>query len=183
MIDNKRNGCVADELRQHIGIGSKLSIMTAYFTIFAFSALKSELLKVDQVRMLFTDPSFINDDQEPTKEYYLARNNTPAFGGSIYEIKLRNEMCQASIARECAEWFSKKVQVKMFKERNPAQPRLVHIDNSSDSMSINGTVDFTTDGLGLTPSDRIDSNMCMYGHEFTDQFLRQFDSSGMTAQP
>jgi SNF2 family DNA or RNA helicase len=175
MIDNKRNGCVADELRQHIGIGSKLSIMTAYFTIFAFSALKSELLKVDQVRMLFTDPSFINDDQEPTKEYYLARNNTPAFGGSIYEIKLRNEMCQASIARECAEWFSKKVQVKMFKERNPAQPRLVHIDNSSDSMSINGTVDFTTDGLGLTPSDRIDSNMCMYGHEFTDQFLRQFD--------
>lgn len=175
MIDNKRNGTVAEELRLNLGKDSKLSVMTAYFTIFAFSALKKELLKVDSVRMLFTDPVFIKEDREQTKEYYLERNQGQNLGGNVYEIKLRNEMCQASVARECAEWFKGKAQIKMFKEKNPAQPRLIHIENGTGSVSINGTVDFTTDGLGLTHSNRVDSNMCMYGHEYTDYFLKQFD--------
>lgn len=50
MIDNKRNGTVADELQQSIGKDSRLSIMTAYFSIFAFAELKNELLKVDSKR-------------------------------------------------------------------------------------------------------------------------------------
>lgn len=175
MIDNKHNGTVAEELRQHLEKDSKLSVMTAYFTIFAFSALKKELLKVNSIRMLFTDPGFIQEDHEQTKEYYLERNQGQALSGNVYEIKLRNEMCQASVARECAEWFRQKAQIKAFKEKNPAQPRLIHIENGTDSVSINGTVDFTTDGLGLTHSNRVDSNMCMYGHEFTDHFLKQFD--------
>ena len=40
MIDNKKNGTVAEELRQEITKDSKLSVMTAYFTIFAFAELK-----------------------------------------------------------------------------------------------------------------------------------------------
>ena len=67
MIDNKRGGTVADELRQDIQKGSKLSIMTAYFSIYAFSELKKELLKVDSVRMLFTDPEFVKGPTEPKR--------------------------------------------------------------------------------------------------------------------
>ena len=37
MIDNKKNGSVAEELRLEIKKGSKLSVMTAYFTIFFFA--------------------------------------------------------------------------------------------------------------------------------------------------
>lgn len=175
MIDNKRNGTVAEELRQSIGKDSKLSIMTAYFTIFAFAELKKELLKVGQVRMLFTDPIFIKGSQDPTREYYLERENGQALSGNVYEMKLRNEMCQASVARECAKWLEHSAQMKMFKNKNSAQPRLIYVDNGEDSVSINGTVDFTTDGLGLTRSNRVDSNMCMYGHEFTQHFLEMFD--------
>ena len=175
MIDNKRGGTVADELRQDIQKDSKLSIMTAYFSIYAFSELKKELLKVDSVKMLFTDPEFVKGPTEQTKAYYLERNDGQTLSGNVYEMKLRNEMCQASVARECAAWLQDKAQIKMFKDKNPAQPRLIHIDSGDDSVAINGTVDFTTDGLGLTNSNRVDSNMCMYGHEFTDQFMRQFD--------
>ena len=69
MIDNKKNGTVAEELRQEITKDSKLSVMTAYFTIFAFAELKKELMKVDRIRLLFTDPGFIKGEQEQTREY------------------------------------------------------------------------------------------------------------------
>ena len=167
MSDNKKNGTVAEELRQEITKDSKLSVMTAYFTIFAFAELKKELMKVDRIRLLFTDPVFIKGEQEQTREYYLERNGGQAFSGNVYEMKLRNEMCQAAVAKECAKWLETKAEIKMFRNKNSAQPRMIYIDNDEDSVCINGTVDFTTDGLGLTHSDRVDSNMCMDGHEVT----------------
>lgn len=175
MLDNKRNGSVADELRENISKGSKLSVMTAYFTIYAFAELKKELMKVDGVRMLFTDPVFIKNEEEPSREYYIDHPAGQTLSGNQYEIKLRNEMCQASVARECAQWLERKAQIKMFTSPNSAQPRLVYIDNGADSVSINGTVDFTTEGLGLTPSSRVDSNLCVYGSDCTAQFLKMFD--------
>lgn len=36
-------------------------------------------------------------------------------------------------------------------------------------------MDFTTDGLGVTPSNRFDSNMCMYGKECTHGFWQSFN--------
>lgn len=93
MIDNRKNGIVAEELRLEINKNSKLSVMTAYFTIFAFAELKKELMKVEHIRFLFTDPFFIKREEDPTREYYLERNVGQAFSGNVYEIKLRNEMC------------------------------------------------------------------------------------------
>lgn len=175
MIDNKRNGSVADELRQNIQKGSKLSVMTAYFTIFAYAELKKELSKIDSIRMLFTDPSFMGDNQEISREYYIENPDGQALAGNSYEIKLRNEMRSASIAKECAQWLSDKAEVKMFKSKNSAHPRLIHVENKDDALSINGTVDFTTEGLGITHSNRVDSNICMYGKEFTGHFLQMFN--------
>jgi len=42
MIDNKRNGTVGEELKNHITQGTKLSVVSAYFTIYAFQELYSE---------------------------------------------------------------------------------------------------------------------------------------------
>lgn len=175
MIDNKRNGTVADELKQTIQKGSKLSVMTAYFTIYAFSELKKELDKIISIRMLFTDPRFFAEREELSREYYIYNPDEQTLSGNKHEIKLRNEMRSAAIAKECAEWFSEKAEVKAFKTKNSAQPRLIHVENKDDALSINGTVDFTTEGLGLTRSNRVDSNMCMYGKEFTAHFLQMFD--------
>lgn len=176
MIDNRQNGTVAQELKETIGKGTKLSIMTAYFTIYAFSELKKELEKVDHVRMIFTDPAFLKDKKEINREYYIDKNQGQSVEGNIYEIKLRSEMNQAAIARECAKWLEEKAEVKAFKTKNSAQPRLIYAEKADDALSINGTVDFTSEGLGIVKSDRIDSNMCMYGKEFTAHFLQMFDA-------
>ncbi len=43
--DNYLRGKVADFLRNKITTGSKLSVVSAYFTIYAFDALKDHLSK------------------------------------------------------------------------------------------------------------------------------------------
>lgn len=175
VIDNKRMGRVVDELKENIRRGSKLNIISAYFTIYAYAALKKELSRIDSMKFIFTQPTFIGRDEELIREYYLAQDNEKIISGNDFEIRLRNEMKQASIAKECAAWIQNKVEIKSLKVPNAAQPRLAYIENSKTSACISGTVDFTSDGLGVTSSDRIDSNVCMYGNECTWSFLKQFE--------
>lgn len=174
VLDNKKHR-VVDELKEELNKGSKLSIISAYFTIYAYAELKKELSKIENMRFIFTEPTFVHKEQELIREYYIERNPEKKISGNEFEIKLRNEMKQAAIAKECAEWLEKKAEIKSLKQANPAQPRLVYIENPEDNVSINGTVDFTSDGLGITPSNRLDSNMCLYGKDYTIGFLQAFN--------
>ncbi|WP_425447857.1 helicase-related protein [Dethiothermospora halolimnae] len=88
---------------------------------------------------------------------------------------MRNELNQAHIAKECAQWLKDKVEIKSLKKANPAQQRLIYVENSDTNVSINGTVDFTADGLGFTSSSRNDMNACIKGKEATYQFIEQFN--------
>lgn len=174
VLDNKKHR-VVDELKEELNKGSKLSVISAYFTIYAYAELKKELSKIDNMRFIFTEPTFVHKDQELIREYYIERNPEKKMSGNEFEIKLRNEMKQAAIAKECAQWLEKKAEIKSLRQANPAQPRLVYIENPDDNVSINGTVDFTSDGLGITPSNRLDSNMCLYGKDYTISFLQAFN--------
>jgi len=174
IIDNRKNGKVVNELRENILKGSKLSVISAYFTIYAYAELKKELSKVNNFRFLFTEPSFSENEKEIQRQFYI-QHNINSISGNEFEMKLRNELRQSAVAKECADWLRKKAEIKSLRKENPAQPRLIHIDNNDDSVCINGSVDFTTDGLGITPSNRFDSNTCMYGNEFTNVYLQMFD--------
>ena len=173
-IDNKRER-VVDELKDALRKGSNLSVISAYFTIYAYAELKKELSRIDGMRFLFKEPTFVKKDEELLRQYYLDRKSEADISGNEFEIRLRNELKQGSIAKECAKWISEKVEMKSFRNPNAAQPRMIHMDNPKDAVMINGTVDFTTYGLGITPSNRVDSNMCIYGKEMTSNFLKQFN--------
>lgn len=175
ILDNKKNGKVGDELKQHIRSGSKLSVVSAYFTIYVYKELYRELNKIDKMRFIFTEPNFVKKQKELTREYYIDRNSERKISGNEFEIKMRNELNQANVAKECAEWLKHKVEIKSFKNSNLAQQRLIYIENPDINISINGTVDFTTDGLGFSPSSRNDMNACIYGKEATMQLLQQFN--------
>ena len=175
ILDNKQFGKVGDELRENISKGSKLSVISAYFTIYAFNELYKELNKIDKMRFIFTEPTFVKNEKEVIRQYYINRDLEKNISGNEFEIKMRNKLNQANIAKECANWLKEKVEIKSLKQPNPAQQRLVYIDNEEDAIAINGTVDFTTDGLGFTASSRMDMNTCMYGKEYTKHFLQMFD--------
>lgn len=178
ILDNKNNGKVIDELKENFEKSSKLSIISAYFTIYAYQELKKELSKIDSLRFLFTEQNFKKQDDELLRQYYINKkiNNNTLFGNE-FEIKLKNELNQTNIARECAEWLKNKAEIKTLKFPNPAQPRLIYVENpTKDNVAISGTVDFTTDALGVTPSNRIDNNICMIGNTETQSFLQMFNT-------
>jgi len=173
-LDNKKNGFVYKELQENIKKGSKLSVISAYFTIYAYSELEKDLNKIDRMRFIFKEPSFIQNKKQEFRQYYI--NNEKGIFGNEFEIKLRNEMKQSSIARNCAEWIKKHVEVKSFKNSDSSEPRMIYVENEDeDDIYITGSVDFTTDGLGLTSSNRSDINTCMYGKQYTESFLNWFD--------
>ena len=171
LLDNKTQGKVVDELKENIRAHSKLSVISAYFSIYAYADLKKEFEKIDDFRFIFTKPTYVNKEKK-AREYYIDLKENIA--GTEFEIKLKNEIKQAAIAKECAEWVKSKGHFKSFKESNSAQPRLMCLEGK-EALSINGTPDFTTDGLGITPSNRVDFNTCMYGIENTIPFLNMFN--------
>ena len=173
-INNQLGETVYKELEKHIRKGSKVSTISAYFTMYAYSALKKELDKIDEMRFIFTTPSFSKNKDKEAREYEIVNNN---IFGNEFELKLRNEMTQSAVAKDCAKWLKDKVEIKSFKEPNVAQPRMIHVHNKSEEdIVINGSVDFTTDGLGITGSNRADFNNFMAGEEFTDSQLLSFDT-------
>lgn len=173
-LNNQLGETVYKELEKHIKKGSKVSTISAYFTMYAYSALKKELDKIDEMRFIFTTPSFSKNKDKEAREYEIVNNN---IFGNEFELKLRNEMTQSAVAKDCAKWLKDKVEIKSFKEPNVAQPRMIHVHNKSEEdIVINGSVDFTTDGLGITGSNRTDFNNFMAGEEFTDSQLLSFDT-------
>lgn len=173
-LNNQLGETVYKELEKHIRKGSKVSTISAYFTMYAYSTLKKELDKIDEMRFIFTTPSFSKNKDKEAREYEIVNNN---IFGNEFELKLRNEMTQSAVAKDCAKWLKDKVEIKSFKEPNVAQPRMIHVHNKSEEdIVINGSVDFTTDGLGITGSNRADFNNFMAGEEFTDSQLLSFDT-------
>lgn len=172
MLDNKFS-FVYQELSQSIKKGSKVSIISALFSMYAYDKLKKDLNKIDKMRFIYTKPSFLKDNKKESRQYYIDNNS---IFGNDYEIKLKNELTQGSISKECSDWIREKVEIKSFKIPNEAQPRMICVDDGDDSgIAINGTVDFTTAGLGLTKSDRQDMNQCVYGKDFVQSSLMQFN--------
>ncbi|MFH1351881.1 MAG: hypothetical protein ABII26_13260 [Pseudomonadota bacterium] len=57
--DNYYRGSVGEFLKSKIKKDADLSFVTAYFTIYAFEALKEKLLEINKLRLLFGEPRVI----------------------------------------------------------------------------------------------------------------------------
>ena len=132
---NNTTKTLKDDLSVEIKQGSKLSIAAACFSIYAFQELKAQLSQIDELRFIFTSPTFVTEKaKKERREFYIPRmTRERSLYGTEFEIKLRNELTQKAIARECAEWIRQKVTFK---------------SNVSDK-SIQGQI--VVDGVGYTP--------------------------------
>lgn len=144
LIDN-RTKTLRDDLVAEIHKGSKVSIAAACFSIYAFQELKSQLEEVEELRFLFTSPTFTTEKAEKAKrEFYIPRlDRERSLYGTEFEVKLRNELTQKAIAKECAEWIRRKVTFRS----NVTQEQMMGFITVDEStyMPVSG---FTTVDLG-----------------------------------
>lgn len=144
LIDNV-NKTLKDDLSVEIQKDSKVSIAAACFSIYAFAELKKELKNVEELRFIFTSPTFVQERaKKERREFYIPRQERERnLYGSEFEVKLRNEMTQKAIAKECADWIRKKA---VFKSNVTHENMMgfMNVDEKS-YMPLNG---FTTVDLG-----------------------------------
>ena len=141
IIDNITD-ILKDDLSAVMKENSKVAIAASYFSIYAFQELKSQLLNIDELKFIFTSPSFTTEKAKKEKrEFYIPQlNREKSLYGTEFEIKLRNELTQKAIAKECAQWVRQKA---IFKS-NITQENMggfINIQNDKDSytyMPING---------------------------------------------
>ena len=113
LIDNIKK-TFAEDLRSELMAGSHVAIAASCFSIYAYRELQKELENLEELRFIFTSPTFVTDKtNKEQREFYIPRlNRERTLTGSEFEILLRNELTQKAIARECAEWIRKKVRFK-----------------------------------------------------------------------
>ena len=155
VIDNV-SSILRDDLAETVHRGDKVSIAAAYFSMYAYRELKKQLENVDEFRFIFTSPTFIREKEaKQRREFYIPRlSREQSLYGTEFEVKLRNEMTQKAIAKECADWIRRKAKFKSN----------VSGDNMGAFMTISGSQEqvvympitgFTTVDLGCERGNNV----------------------------
>ena len=146
--DNHKHGSVGDFLKSKIEEGSSLSIVSAYFTIHAFQALKESLTEIKELRFLFGEPRFIKslDPEKTDKKAYKIE-------GEDEGLKFDDRLKQNWIAKECAAWIREKVKIQSIRKSNLMHAKMYHIANNGVEDAIVGSSNFTVRGLGMSATE------------------------------
>ncbi|MGL4673117.1 helicase-related protein [Cetobacterium sp.] len=175
-LDNKTNGRVIDKLKDDLRSGTKVSIISAYFTIYAYEHLRKELGKIESLRLLFSEPTFIKDKKDINREFKLSGSYERGLAGDRYEMSLKNELKQSEIAKECADWIRNKVEVRAYDEEYSLPQKMYLMENKKqESSCIIGSSDFTSGGLGLVASSKPEMNTYVKNSMYTSQMVNQFN--------
>jgi len=140
--DNLTRGSVADFLTERLQPGTRFSAVSAYFTIYAYDALKGALDGIEHLDFLFGEPAFVNR-LDPSKTEHKA------FAISTDGLKLAHKLEQKRVARECAEWIERKVDIRTVKQSNLLHGKMYHVSTAGVDDAIIGSSNFTVRGLGL----------------------------------
>lgn len=176
IIDNI-NKTVKEDLQESIRRESKMSVAAACFSMYAYQELKKQLEQVDEFSFIFTSPTFVKERAEKEKrEFYIPRlNRESSLYGTEFEIKLRNEMTQRAIARECADWIRRKATFKSNTtgENMGGFMTVASKDEQVAYMPING---FTTVDLGCERGNNSYNMVNRIEAPFATQYIQLFDT-------
>jgi hypothetical protein len=157
--DNHTRGIVAEFLKSHIKEGSHLSIVSAFFTIYAYEALKDHLNRIGHMDFLFGEPRFVRSlDPDKTEKKSFIIDSAG--------LKSANCLQQKRIAKECADWIRNKVLIKSVKQTNFLHGKMYHTSTNGVEEAILGNSNFTAHGPGLSASNSNRTGVFYYHGKF-----------------
>ena len=168
---------VRDDMASTISKGSKISIAAAYFSMYAYKELKKQLESIEECRFIFTSPTFVTEKSEKQKrEFYIPRlSRENSLYGTEFELKLRNEMTQKAIAKECADWIKRKVTFKSNTTGENMSGFVTVADKTQRVayMPING---FTTVDIGCDRGNNSYNMVNRLEAPFSESYMHLFES-------
>lgn len=176
-IFNNVTDIVRDDMAENIKKGSKVSIAAACFSMYAYKELKKQLEEIDEFRFIFTSPTFVTEKVSKQKrEFYIPRiGREQSLYGTEFEIKLRNEMTQKAIARECAEWIKRKA---VFRSNTTGENMtgFMTVDNGDEKVAYMPLNGFTTVDIGCDRGNNAYNMVNRMESPFTEQYMQIFES-------
>ncbi|KJR98254.1 MAG: helicase [Desulfobulbaceae bacterium BRH_c16a] len=180
IIDNITS-LLGDNLKKTLQPDSKLRIAASCFSIYAYEALKAELEQIDSLNFIFTSPTFIANQVtdklgKEKREFHIPKlKRESSLYGSEFEIRLKNELTQRAIAKECADWIKRKVKFKSNRTHAPMQ-QFACVENQEEKSAYLPLSGFTAVDLGYQRGDAV-SNFVnkMNDPALTATYLRLFD--------
>ena len=176
-IFNNVTELVRDDMEKKIKKNSKVSVAAACFSMYAYRELKKQLENVDKFRFIFTSPTFVTEKAKKQKrEFYIPRlSREQSLYGTEFEIKLRNEMTQKAIAKECADWIKRKA---VFKSNTTGENMggFMTVDSGTEKtayMPLNG---FTTVDIGCERGNNSYNMVNGLDAPFAAQYIQLFDT-------
>lgn len=176
ILDNITN-TVRDDLRVEIKKGSRVSIAAACFSMYAYKELKKQLETIDEFKFIFTSPTFVKEKAEKQKrEFYIPRiSRETSLYGTEFEIKLRNEMTQRAIAKECADWIRRKA---TFKSNTTGENMagFMTVDSGAAQTAYMPIGGFTTVDIGCERGNNSYNMVNCMEAPFAQQYMKLFDT-------
>lgn len=176
-IFNNVTEIVRDDMASTIGKGSKVSIAAACFSMYAYKELRKQLEQVDECRFIFTSPTFVTEKSEKQKrEFYIPRlNRESSLYGTEFEIKLRNEMTQKAIAKECADWIRRKATFKS-NTTNEIMGGFMTVTGPTSDVAYMPISGFTTVDIGCDRGNNSYNMTNRFETPFSTQYIQLFES-------
>ena len=171
------NRRVVDDLKEKLTSASRVSVAAASFSIYAYEALKHELESVQELRFIFTSPAFNKGGtKKQQREFYTPKlNRERNLYGSEFEIRLRNQLSQKAIARECAEWIRRKVRFRSNVSQG-VMNGFLNVDNGGERVYTYFPFnEFTTTELGCEQGNNLCPGMMRLPSPYAGQYIRNFN--------
>lgn len=174
---NNTTKVVKDDLVKKIKSGSSVSVAAACFSIYAYQALKDELEGCDAFRFIFTSPTFVAEKtSKERREFYIPRlNREKSLYGTEFEVRLRNELKQKAVAKECAEWMRRKASFRTNTTREGMNNFLV-VENPEEAYTYMPMNSFTAVDLGCERGNNISNMVTRFENPASQEFLNLFES-------
>lgn len=170
------NKIVKDDLEKTMTRGSRVFIAAACFSIYAYQELRKQLEGVEELRFIFTSKAFTQEREKKEKrEFYIPRlNRERSLYGSEFEIKLRNELSQKAIAKECADWIRRKVRFRS-NVNDEYMNGFLSIEGKENSFTYSPMNGFTTVDLGCARGRHSSNMIVRLETQETKAFVHAFD--------
>ena len=168
---------VRDDMKDTIKRNSKVSIAAACFSMYAYKELKEQFEQIEEFRFIYTSPTFTTEKvAKQEREFYIPRlSRESSLYGTEFEIKLRNELTQKAIAKECADWIKNKA---TFRSNTSGEnmPGFMTVDNNQEKVAYMPLAGFTTVDIGCDRGNNAYNMVNRMESPFAEQYMQTFDA-------